>query len=108
MKGVKEVKNQIRAVDSVSKITLAMQLVAASKMKRAQDFAIGSRPYLLRLLEIICCLSEKKIQKNMHSFFISRENKKRCIIVVGTDKGLCGVLNNTLFKSIPKGDMSFI
>ncbi|MDR3317305.1 MAG: ATP synthase F1 subunit gamma [Puniceicoccales bacterium] len=104
MKGIKEVKDRIRAVDSVSKITLAMQLVAASKMKRAQDFAIDSRPYLLHLAEIICCLSEKKIQKNMHPFFLPREAKKRCVVVIGTDKGLCGVLNNTLFKSIPKTD----
>ncbi|MDR0418258.1 MAG: ATP synthase F1 subunit gamma [Puniceicoccales bacterium] len=108
MKGLKEVKNRIRAVDSVSKIAQAMQLVAASKMKRAQDFAIGSRPYLLHLSEIICCLSEKKIQKNKHPFFIPREMGKRCIIVIGTDKGLCGVLNNALFKSIPDGKNYFI
>jgi F-type H+-transporting ATPase subunit gamma len=108
MKGVKEVKNRIRAVDSVSKITQAMQLVAASKMRRAQDFAVNSRPYLLHLSEIICCLSEKKIQKNRHPFFIPREVKKRCVIVVGTDKGLCGVLNNALFKFIPKEEAYFI
>jgi F-type H+-transporting ATPase subunit gamma len=108
MKGVKEVKNRIRAVDSVSKITQAMQLVAASKMRRAQDFAVSSRPYLLHLSEIICCLSEKKIQKNGHPFFIPREGRKRCVIVVGTDKGLCGVLNNALFKSIPREEAYFI
>ncbi|MDR2806962.1 MAG: ATP synthase F1 subunit gamma [Puniceicoccales bacterium] len=108
MKGVKEVKNRIRAVESAAKITFAMQLVAASKMRRAQDFAIGSRPYLLRLSEIICCLSEKKIQKNMHPFFLPQEGKKRCIIVVGTDRGLCGVLNHTLFKAIPEGEIDFI
>ncbi|MDR2200529.1 MAG: ATP synthase F1 subunit gamma [Puniceicoccales bacterium] len=109
MKGIREIKNRIRAVDSVSKITLAMQLVAASKMKRAQDFAIESRPYLLRLSEIICCLSEKKLKKNMHPFFISREKQRRCLIVVGTDKGLCGVLNHTLFKLIPEEEeTSFI
>jgi F-type H+-transporting ATPase subunit gamma len=108
MKGLKEVKNRIRAVDSVSKITQAMQLVAASKMRRAQDFAVSSRPYLLHLSEIICCLSEKKIQKNRHSFFIPRTVKKRCVVVVGTDKGLCGVLNNALFKFIPKEDAHFI
>ncbi|MDR1906948.1 MAG: ATP synthase F1 subunit gamma [Puniceicoccales bacterium] len=108
MKGIKEVRNRIRAVDSVSKITQAMQLVAASKMKRAQDFAIASRPYLLHLSEVICCLSEKKIQKNQHPFFISRAVKKRCMIVVGTDKGLCGILNNNLFKVIPDGDVHFI
>ncbi|MDR1591053.1 MAG: ATP synthase F1 subunit gamma [Puniceicoccales bacterium] len=108
MKGLKEVKNRIRAVDNVSKITQAMQLVAASKMRRAQDFAVSSRPYLLHLSEIICCLSEKKIQKNQHPFFIPREVKKRCVVVVGTDKGLCGVLNNALFKSIPKEDAFFI
>jgi F-type H+-transporting ATPase subunit gamma len=109
MKGIREIRNRIRAVDSVSKITLAMQLVAASKMKRAQDFATESRPYLLRLSEIICCLSEKKLRRNMHPFFISRERQKRCIIVVGTDKGLCGVLNTTLFKLIPEGEeISFI
>jgi F-type H+-transporting ATPase subunit gamma len=108
VKGIKEIRNRIRAVDSVSKITQAMRLVAASKMKRAQDFAINSRPYLLHLARIVACLPEEKVLKNLHPFFVPREVKKRCIIAIGTDKGLCGVLNNHLFKAIPEGDICFI
>ena len=100
MKGVKEIRNRIRAVDSVSKITSAMQLVAASKMRRAQDFAINSRPYLLHLAKVVARLPEKKIKKKTHPFFITRKTIRRCVIVVGTDKGLCGVLNNNLFRSV--------
>jgi F-type H+-transporting ATPase subunit gamma len=108
VKGIKEIRSRIRAVESVSKITLAMRLVAASKMKRAQDFAINSRPYLLHLAKIIAGLPKEKIRQDIHPFFVPREGKKRCIIVVSTDKGLCGVLNNHLFKSIPEGDACFI
>jgi F-type H+-transporting ATPase subunit gamma len=104
MKGVKEIRNRIRAVDSVSKITMAMQLVAASKMRRAQDFAINSRPYLLHLAKIVACLPEKKITKKVHPFFLRRENHRRCVIVVGTDRGLCGVLNNNLFRNVPRDE----
>ncbi|MDE6576511.1 MAG: ATP synthase F1 subunit gamma [Opitutales bacterium] len=105
MKGVKEIKGRIRAVDSVAKITLAMQLVSASKMKRSQDFAIGGRPYLLSLAEVIARLPKKKVDKNIHPFFVDRTPvQRRCIIVVGTDRGLCGVLNNNLFRQLSKGE----
>lgn len=108
MKGVKEIKGRIRAVDSVAKITLAMQLVAASKMKRSQDFAIGGRPYLLRLAEIMARLPKKKVDKNIHPFFVERPVQHPCIVVVGTDRGLCGVLNNTLFRQIPDPNAAYI
>lgn len=102
MKGVKEIKSRIRAVDSASKITLAMQLVASSKMKKAQDSAIESRPYLLRLAEIIARLPERKVKKKIHPFFVDREVHTRCVLVASTDRGLCGVLNNNLFRNLPK------
>ena len=109
MKGVKEIKSRIRAVDNASKITLAMQLVAASKMKRAQDNAISSRPYLMRLMEIVARLSDVERKKNLHPFFAEREGNRRCIIVISTDRGLCGVLNNNLFRCIPNDpNASFI
>ena len=101
MKGVKEIKNRIRAVDNAAKITSAMQLVAASKMKKAQDSAINSRPYLSHLADIVARLSDAKKIKAIHPFFIEREVRRRCVIVVSTDRGLCGVLNSNLFRSIP-------
>lgn len=98
MKGIKEIKNRIRAVDSASKITSAMQLVAASKMKKAQNSAINSRPYLQYLSEILHKLSYKQFERIRHPFFNRDSPEKRCIVVVSTDKGLCGVLNNNLFR----------
>lgn len=99
MKGIREIKSRIKAVNSTAQITRAMQLVAASKMKRAQDKARAGRPYALLLAEILQSLIEHA-EGLEHPLLEVREVKHRGILVLSTDKGLCGPLNTNLFRML--------
>lgn len=91
-----------------------MQLVSSSKMKRAQDAAVAGRPYALLLADLLDTVGEKlelSGQTLSHPFFEDREVKTRGIILLSTDKGLCGPLNTNLFREVidqVKGDAKFI
>lgn len=100
MKGVREIKNRIRAVGSTAKITRAMQLVASSKMKKAQTIAIGGRPYILALSEIAQSIAALGKKAPSHPFFENREVKHCGVLVIGTEKGLCGALNQNIGKKL--------
>ncbi|MDR1432765.1 MAG: ATP synthase F1 subunit gamma [Puniceicoccales bacterium] len=100
MKGVKEIRRRIRAVQNTAKITKAMQLVASAKMKKAQQMALCSRPYMLLLTEIAENVSHFDSQKLKHPFFERRDVQTRGIMVIGTDRGLCGALNQSILKYI--------
>lgn len=100
MAGSKEIKAQIRSVNNTKKITKAMEMVAASKMRKAQDRMDAARPYAQRMRQVIGHLSEASVDFK-HPYLQKRENVKRVgIIVVSTDRGLCGGLNINLFKSV--------
>lgn len=100
MKGIREIKDRIKAVKSTEQITRAMQLVAASKMKRAQDQAKVKRPYSLLIAQILNSLIEYS-EDLQHPLLTRREEvKHRGILVVATDKGLCGPLNTNLFRML--------
>ncbi|MDR0444790.1 MAG: ATP synthase F1 subunit gamma [Puniceicoccales bacterium] len=100
MKGSKEIRQRIHAVANTAKITRAMQLVASSKMKKAQDLAIHSRPYLFHLAELVRCFSQAEKRDIQHPFFEKREVVHRGILLVGTERGLCGAMNTNVFKEI--------
>ncbi|MDR2737415.1 MAG: ATP synthase F1 subunit gamma [Puniceicoccales bacterium] len=100
MKGVKEIRRRIRAVQNTAKITRAMQLVASSKMKKSQQMAVACRPYMLLLMEITENLSKLDPKKLCHPFFERREVKTRGVVVIGTDRGLCGALNQNILKFV--------
>ena len=99
MKGIREIRRRIKAVKNTAQITKAMQLVASSKMKRAQDAALASRPYSLLLAQILES-ALPRMHETAHPLFESRPVKKRGILVIATDKGLCGALNGNLFRLI--------
>ncbi|OHE72784.1 MAG: ATP synthase F1 subunit gamma [Verrucomicrobia bacterium GWF2_51_19] len=103
MKGVRDIRRRIKSVKSTAQITRAMQLVAASKMKRAQDAALMGRPYALLLAEILNELMEH-LDKIEHKFLEQREEKRRCVVVISTNKGMCGALNQNIFRQLPAGD----
>lgn len=105
MPGYREIKKRIESVKNTEQITRAMQLVAASKMKRAQDMAKATRPYSLLLAEIMATLAETDINRE-HPLFKEREVNKRGILVISTDKGLCGPLNANLFRYIADTEKS--
>ncbi len=105
-KGLREIKNRIRSVTNTGQITRAMQLVASSKMKRAQDAALAGRPYEELLSRILATalrgLNAGDEALSEHPLFAVREIKTRGILVVATDKGLCGALNSNLFRYLNK------
>lgn len=98
MSGAKEIRTKIASVKNTAKITKAMELVAASKMRKAQDRMAKSRPYAQKIRTVIGHLNEANPDYK-HPFLIERPEIKRVgFIVVTTDRGLCGGLNINLFK----------
>jgi F-type H+-transporting ATPase subunit gamma len=99
MSGGKEVKTKIKSVQNTQKITNAMEMVAASKMRRAQERMEASRPYAEKIREAIGHLAEAN-PYYQHPFLVEREQVNRVgYIIVSTDRGLCGGLNVNLFKT---------
>jgi F-type H+-transporting ATPase subunit gamma len=100
MAGAKEVRTKIASIKSTQKITKAMQMVAASKMRRAQERMAASRPYALKMLQVIQHLA-RATPEYRHSFMaLERERKKVGYIVISSDRGLCGGLNSNLFRKL--------
>ena len=103
MAGSKEIRTKIKSVQNTRKITKAMEMVAASKMRRAQERMRATRPYVEKIRSIAANISNANPEYR-HPFLVTRDSVKRVgIIVVTTDKGLCGGLNtNTLRLAMNK------
>ena len=99
MPGTKEIRTKIASVKSTQKITKAMQMVATSKMRRAQDRMKLARPYAEKMRTVISHLYDANPDFR-HPFLIEREPKAIGIIVISTDRGLAGGLNANLFKQV--------
>ena len=106
---MREIRNRIKAVKGTGQITHAMELVAASKMRKAQQSAENGRAYATLLMDMTETVMEQ-IGSIMKGGKTDSKRSKRLIIVFSTDKGLCGSLNTNLFKTIAeiKGDAEFI
>lgn len=109
MANMRDIRRRIKGVKNTRQITKAMQLVAASKMKKAQDHAKSGRAYSLLLADMIDSLYNNG-EAVGGTFFGDRKVKTRGVIVVGTDKGLCGGLNSSLFRYIQdiEGEVKFV
>ena len=99
MAGAKEIRTKIASVKNTQKITSAMQMVAASKMRKAQEKMSQSRPYSKGLRNIIDHIASSHSEFH-HPFMIKRDLKNVGFIVVSTDRGLCGGLNINLFRTV--------
>ncbi len=99
MASTRDIRRRIKSVKNTRQITKAMELVAASKMKKAQQIALGGLPYANLLADVLAALAEG-IEESTHPFLVEREVKTRGILLVTTDKGLCGPLNANLFKLV--------
>ncbi|MCJ2378477.1 F0F1 ATP synthase subunit gamma [Vibrio sp. ZSDZ34] len=97
MAGAKEIRNKIGSVKSTQKITKAMEMVAASKMRRSQDAREASRPYAETMRKVIGHLANANLEYK-HPYLEEREAKRVGYIIISTDRGLCGGLNINLFK----------
>jgi len=99
MPGSKEIRGKIKSVQNTRKITKAMEMVAASKMRRAQERMRAGRPYVRKVLAICAHLSHAS-PEYVHPFMVKRDTKRVGLIVVTTDKGLCGGLNTNILRHI--------
>jgi len=101
MANQRQVKRRIGTAQNISKITKAMEMVAASKMKKAQDQALAARPYSQALYDSITTIS-KASKVSGHPLLSNHEEGIPVVLVIGTDKGLCGALNGNLLKVLAK------
>ena len=99
MAGSKEIRNKIKSVQSTRKITKAMEMVAASKMRKAQERMRAARPYAVKIRNIAANLA-KANPEYTHAFMKTSEAKAIGFIVVTSDKGLCGGLNTNLLRAV--------
>ena len=99
MSSAKEIRTKIGSIKNTQKITSAMELVAASKMRKAQDRMAASKPYADKIRQVVSHLANSNPEYR-HSYMDEREVKRIGVIVVSTDRGLCGGLNINLFKRV--------
>jgi F-type H+-transporting ATPase subunit gamma len=99
MASTRDIRRRIKSVKNTRQITKAMELVAASKMKKAQQAALAGRAYTQLMADMLAALANR-VEESLHPFLVSRPVKMRGILLVTTDKGLCGPLNANLFKLV--------
>src|SRR6476646_8816607 len=97
MHSPRDLRRRIRSISSTAQITKAMQMVAASKMRKAQQAALAGRPFAY-LLYRIQREATTRMGEFSHPLLEKRDIRKRAVILIGVDKGLCGALNSNLFR----------
>lgn len=101
MPSSRELRRRIKSVKNTAQITKAMEMVAATKMRRAQSQAIAGRPYNQSLYQIMLSLL-KNPQETPHPLFSTNDSPNSAIVLTSTDKSLCGALNTNLFRALIK------
>ena len=99
MAGLKEIRSKVASIKSTQKITKAMQLVAASKMRKAQERMASGRPYAQKMRRVIAHLVQANPEYR-HPYMVERPVKRVGYIIVSSDRGLCGGLNINVFKRV--------
>ncbi|AUT45726.1 F0F1 ATP synthase subunit gamma [Achromobacter sp. AONIH1] len=99
MPGIKEIRTKIKSVQNTRKITKAMEMVAASKMRKAQERMRAGRPYATKVREIAAHLMQANPEYS-HPYLVEREVKSVGVVMVTTDKGLCGGLNTNITRVV--------
>ena len=100
MSGLKEIRNRISSVSSTMQITNAMKMVSAAKLKKAQDSITATLPYSNKLSELIKSISASLDSSEPNPLFEKREIKKPLLIVITSNKGLCGGFNSNIIKEV--------
>jgi F-type H+-transporting ATPase subunit gamma len=100
MAGAREIRTKIKSVQNTRKVTRALEMVSASKIRRAQDLMKASRPYARMMRQVIGHIARANSEYR-HPFLVQRENIRRVgYVVISTDRGLCGGLNSNLFRKL--------
>ena len=102
MPSLKDLKNRISSVKSTQKITSAMKMVAAAKLRRAQDQALASRPYTSLMDNIVSKISSKAADTGVDLLTGKPENKTQLLVVFSADRGLCGGFNGSITRNVRK------
>ncbi|MFV1956682.1 MAG: ATP synthase F1 subunit gamma [bacterium] len=97
MSNLRDIKRRIQSVRNTEQITKAMKMVAASRLRRAQETILASRPYALKMLEVLSSLA-LRTNPEAHPLLVTREPKKVDMIVVTSDRGLCGAFNSNILR----------
>lgn len=103
MPSTRDIRRRIRSVKNTAQITKAMQMVAAAKMRKAQQAALAGRPYAALMNEVLAQAAARTVAFR-HPLMETHPVRKRAVILVGTDRGLCGALNSNLFREAVKFD----
>ncbi len=111
MPSTRDIRRRIKSVKNTAQITKAMQMVAAAKMKKAQDQATNGRPYADLLNQILVSLKDR-VEDSAHPFFSQGAGSKTLVLLITSDKGLCGAFNTNLLKkvlqSFKEGEFDFV
>ena len=102
MPSVRDIRRRIRSVDNTSKVTNAMSLIAASKMRRAQNSVLEGRPYSIKIQEVIAHLAAQPMddESSAQPLLASRTVTKSTVLIISPDRGLCGGLNANLTRQV--------
>src|SRR5580704_4196402 len=103
MPSTRDIRRRIKSIKNTAQITKAMQMVAAAKMRKAQQAALAGRPYAAMLNKVLADLKERA-DSNLHPLLEVRPVKHELVLVISTDKGLCGALNTNLLREVGKFD----
>ena len=105
MANTRDIRHRIKSIRNTAQITKAMQMVAASKMRKAQQHALEGRPYAALMNKVLVSL-QKRTNPQLHPLLEVRPLRKELILIISTDKGLCGALNANLFREAANFDQT--
>src|SRR5882762_11232716 len=103
MANTQDIRRRIRSIRNTAQITKAMQMVAASKMRKAQQHALAGRPYAALMNKVLVSL-QKRTDPRLHPLLEVRDVKKELVLIISTDKGLAGSLNTNLVREAANFD----
>src|SRR5712691_2947054 len=103
MANTQDIRRRIKSIRNTAQITKAMQMVAASKMRKAQQHALAGRPYAALMNKVLVSL-QKRTDPKLHPLLQIRPLQKELVLIISTDKGLCGALNTNLFREATNFD----
>ncbi len=105
MANTQDIRRRIKSIRNIGQLTKAMQMVAASKMRKAQQHALAGRPYAALMNKVLVSL-QKRTDPRLHPLLHIREVKKELVLIISTDKGLAGALNTNLFRETANFDQA--
>src|SRR6478672_4100815 len=103
MANTQDIRRRIRSIRNTAQLTKAMQMVAASKMRKAQQSALAGRPYAALMNKVLVSL-QKRSDPKLHPLLQIRPVKKELVLIISTDKGLAGALNTNLLREAASFD----